>query len=299
MKLAPFVRTGFGVHPTIDFAALKRYYPDLPPDVWNITSASDLIGWEVMRERHGISDRDAAVPCDLFVWGTGNPPDRRLTRVGGVPWLPKRMSWPVIGDLVTTFLCQFDFRDSRDLKGQRAAGPLPGDLLLVFVAEEESAFQADERQLRFVWVSAEEMDVYTAADVPKPTAGFEFVTAWGAHYRTNDVPTKWEQAYDIPEKEGGGRCWKLPTMWGTKIGGVPYHSAENFDEVPPNYLCQLVSIQASTETKWPWLDREEPLNDGFRDDGVHAHKNELMIGDMGELTFYLSDDGRITVESAW
>jgi hypothetical protein len=297
MTLAPFVRTGPGVHPSIDFVALKRCYPDLPPDVWNITSASDIIGWEVMRERHGIADPDA-VPCDLFVWGTGEPPDRRLTRVGGVPWLPKRTPWPLIGDVVTTFLCQFDFRDGRDLKGQRAAGPLPGDLLLVFVAEEESVYTADENQMRFLWVSANETEVYTAADVPEPTASFEFVTAWGARYRTQDVPTKWEQAYEIRENEAGGRSSMLPILWGTKIGGVPYHSQENFDEVPPNYLCQLVSIQASDDTKWPWIDREEPLNDRFGNDGIYARKNDLMIGDMGEMSFYLSDDGRVTVESA-
>jgi len=293
MQLAPFVRTGSGVHPTIDFAALHRCYPDLPPDVWNITSASDLIAWEVMRERYGIQDPNA-VPCDLFVWGTGEPPDRRLTRVGGVPWLPKRIAWPVIGDVITTFLCQFDFRDSRDLKGQRVAGRLPGDLLLVFVAEEESVFRGDERQMRFVWVSANEMDVYTAADMPEPTAGFKFVTAWGARYRTSDVPTKREQAYKIHEDE----YWKLPVLQGTKIGGVPYHSQENFDEVPPEYLCQLVSIQASADTKWPWIDREAPLTD-FGDDGIHSHKNDLMIGDMGELTFYLADDGRVTIDCAW
>lgn len=295
MTLAPFIRTGSGVHPTIDFAALSRYYPDLLPDVRNITSASDLIGWEVMRERYGISDPDA-VPCDLFVWGTGEPPDRRLTRVGGVPWLPKRTPWPVVGDVVTNFLCQFDFRDSRDFTGQRASRPLPGDLLLVFVAGEEGMLWGNERDMRFAWASADETEVYSAADVPEPTRPFEFVTAWGARYRTSDVPTKLEQAHEIPESEG---CWDLPTLWGTKIGGVPYNSQGTHEGVPNGYLCQLVSIQASPETKWPWIDREEPLNLEFDDEeSISADKNCLMLGDMGELTFFLRDDGTITVEFA-
>lgn len=296
MTLAPFVRTGNGVHPTIDFERLRAQYPDLPADVWNIGSASDLIGWETLRSRYGISAADA-VPCDLFVWGIGEPPDRRLTRVGGVPWLPKRMPWPTIGKTVTTFLCQFDFRDSKDLTGQLAGESLPGDLLLVFVAGEHSALMADQRELRFVWVSAEETDVYTRDDVPAATKPFNFVTAWGARYRSEDIPSKWDKAYDIPKEAASGRLWMLPVLWGTKIGGVPYDSQENLDEPPPNYLCQLCSIQASS-TSWPWVDAEKPLDDRYGDDGVHGDKHSLMIGDMGELTLFMRADGTITAQSA-
>ena len=292
MTLAPFVRTGMGVHPTLDLEALVRYYPDLPLDVWNISSPSDLIGWEVMRDRFGIQDPDA-VACDLFVWGAGEPPDRRLTRVGGVPWLSKNTPWPVIDGVVTTFLCQFDFRDSRDLIGQRASGELPGDLLLVFVADEDSALFGDEARMRFVWSSADEADIVTAEDVPEPTHPFEFVTTWGVRYRTVDVPSKWEQAYRIPPDAADGRCWSLPVLWGTKIGGVPYNSQANLDEVPPGYLCQLTSIQASDDLPWPWVDREAPL-----EESIHAPKNCLMIGDMGELTLFLDEDSVVRVESA-
>ncbi|HHK41181.1 MAG TPA: hypothetical protein ENJ50_02080, partial [Planctomycetaceae bacterium] len=99
MAWAPFVRTGTGVHPTLDFDALLQFYSGFPLDVWNITSPSELIGWEVMRDRYGIRDPHA-VPCDLFVWGFREPPDRRLTRVGGVPWLSKDTPWPVIDGVV-------------------------------------------------------------------------------------------------------------------------------------------------------------------------------------------------------
>ncbi len=295
MTLAPFVRIGTGIHPTVDRESLMRCYPDLPVDVWNISSASDLIGWEKGRTLYKIED-DCAVPCDVFVWGVGEPPDRRLTRVGGVPWLPRRTPWPVIGDVVTTFLCQFDFRDSRDLRGQRVSGALPGDLLLVFVADDSAALSGDDQAMRFVWVSAEETDIVTAAEVPKPSCPFNFVTAWGVRYRTADIPSKWEEAYEIPEDAAGGRCWSLPVLWGSKIGGVPYNSQENQTEQPPDYLCQLVSIQASN-TRWPWVDREAPLQD-FGSDGIHEDKNCLMIGDMGEVTFFLRDDGSVTVQSA-
>ena len=296
MKLAPFVQSGSGVHPTIDLERLRAHYPDHPADVWNIGSASDLLGWEAMRTQYGITAPDA-VPCDLFVWGTGEPSDRRLTRVGGVPWLPKSTPWPTIRNTVTTFLCQFDFRDSKDLHGQLAGESLPGDLLLVFVADEYSALTAAEEEMQFVWVSAQETDVYTRDDVPKATQPFDFVTGWGARYRGEDIPAQWDKAYDIPDDAGSGKLWCLPVLWGTKIGGVPYHSQENQHEVPPNYLCQLVSIQASN-TSWPWVDYETPLDPGFGDDGVYGDKQQLMIGDMGELTLFMRDDGAVTASSA-
>jgi hypothetical protein len=295
MSLAPFVHIGTGVHPTVDRESLMRCYPDLPLDVWNISSASDLIGWEKGRTGYKIEDT-SAVPCDLFIWGVGEPPDRRLTRVGGVPWLPRRTPWPAIDDVVTTFLCQFDLRDSRDLIGQRVSGDLPGDLLLVFVADESAPLTGDAQEMRFVWVSAEETDIVTAADVPKPTHQFDFVTAWGVRYRTADIPSKWKEAYEISDDAPSGRCWMLPVLWGTKIGGVPYNSQENHTEPPPGYLCQLISIQAS-ETRWPWVDRELPLQN-FGDNGIYEDKNSLMIGDMGELTLFLHNDGSVSAEGA-
>ncbi|MBB01150.1 MAG: hypothetical protein CMJ47_00730 [Planctomyces sp.] len=296
MTLAPFVETGSGVHPTIDLERLRNHYKNHPADVWNIGSASDLLGWQAMREQFGITDSDA-VPCDLFVWGIGEPPDPRLTRVGGTPWLPKAIPWPTFGGDAATFFCQFDFRDSKDLDGQLAGESLPGDLLLVFVAGQHSAMTGDEDELQFVWVSAEETDVYTKTDVPDAANPFEFVTAWGVRFRGEDVPSKWDKAYDITDDAGSGRLWCLPVLWGTKIGGVPYHSQENQHEVPSDYLCQLVSIQAS-DTTWPWVNQESALPEGFGDDGIHGNKQKLMIGDMGELTLFMRDDGKITVDSA-
>ena len=296
MTLAPFVRTGNGVHPVVDLEQLRAHYLNLPADVWNIGSASDLLGWENMRAKFGIADPDA-VPCDVFVWGIGEPPDRRLTRVGGVPWLPKSTPWPTFGNTVATFLCQFDFRDSKDLHGQLAGQSLPGDLLLVFVAGEYSALTGDDEELEFLWVSADENDVYTQTDVPAGAQSFDFVTAWGARFRSKDIHSQWDKAYKIPDDAGSGRFWCLPVLWATKIGGVPYNSQENHDAPPPNYLCQLVSIQASG-TSWPWINHEQPLASGFGDDGIHADKHHLMIGDMGELTLFMRDDGTVTASSA-
>ena len=261
-----------------------------------LVAASDLLGWENMRAKCGITASDA-VPCDIFVWGIAEPPDRRLTRVGGVPWLPKTTPWPTFGNKVATFLCQFDFRDSKDLHGQLAGESLPGDLLLVFVAGEHSALAGDEEEMQFVWVSADEIEVYTQDDVPEATQSFDFVTAWGARYRSEDIPSQWDKAHEIPCDAGSGRPWCLPVLWATKIGGVPYDSQQIHYAPPPNYLCQLVSIQASSTT-WPWVDQEQPLPPGFGADGMHGDKQQLMIGDIGELTLFMRDDGTVTASSA-
>lgn len=294
--LAPFVRTDTGFHYSIDYAELLKFYGNLNLDVWCISSSSALIGWETFRERHGLIDSHP-VPCDLFVWGTGQAPDQRLTRIGGTPWLSKSTPWPTINGVVTSFLCQFDFRDSRDLVGN-----LPGDLLLVFVADEYAVHRGEVEKMRFVWVSADETEIVGFADVPMPTHPFEHVQAWGVRYRGVDLPNTWERAYEVDEehkeKNSFVSFWKLPVLWATKIGGVPHHSQENQDYVPAGYLCQLVSIQARSHTSWPWVDQEAPLTNGFAKDGMYALENQLMIGDMGEISFYLRDDGSISIESA-
>lgn len=291
--LAPFVKTNSGHHYSIDRNELLKYYRDLPLDVWNISSPSRLVSWEVLRERHRITDVEG-VPCDLFVWGTGAPPDRRLTRVGGVPWLPKSIPWPTIHGKVLSFLCQFDFRDSFDIVGE-----LPGDLLLIFVADEDAFFCADAERMRFIWVSANDVDVIEFADVPAPADPFEHVCAWGVRFRTVDAPNCWDLAHKASESDGSvAGVSSLPVLWGTKIGGVPYDSQQNFDSVPKNYLCQLVSIQPSPETLWPWVDHEPSLTMDFGQGGIHSAKSNLMIGDMGEITFFLQPDGSITMQSS-
>lgn len=296
---APFLKTISGVHPQIDFDALELAYPDNSPDIWNVGSASDLISWQRLRQWHGIEGPDA-IPCDVFVWGKGVPPDLRMTRVGGTPFLPKWIPWPTVEDSIAQFLCQFDFRDSKDLVGQTVARDLPGDILLVFTKAESSLLPGDEKQFRFIWVSADESDddVIAAADIPVAANPFAFVTAWGARFRTFDIPSKWDAAFDIPDDASRGRTWILPVYWATKIGGVPYHSQQIQRQVPADFLCQLISIQPSDSTKWPWVNVEQPLDLSSKKNGIHHNNNSLSIGDLGELSFYLRKSGQISVDAA-
>jgi hypothetical protein len=297
MDLAPFIKLAEGIHPVVDYTQLQSCYPEIEDEVSNISSASDLLGWEKLREQYEIRDSQE-VPCDIFVWGVGPSPDPRLTRIGGVPWLPKHQPWPDIDGVIPVFLCQFNFQDSKDLIGQRVAEKLPGDILLVFVADENSAMSNELKEMRFVWVSAEDKEVIDQSDVPAPTNPFEFVKAWGVRYRGRDIPTKWDQAYEIPDGAGEGMVWALPVLRATKIGGVPYNSQDNHRVVPPQFLCQLVSVQASMNTIWPWIDRKDPIKDFSGEDGIYNPGNTLLIGDLGELSIFLDDENKVFITSA-
>jgi len=294
MSLAPFVRTGDGVHPTLDYAALSAHYGDRRRSPWCITSPVDLLGWQEGREEFGITEFPR-VETDLFVWGAGEPPDARLTRVGGVPFLPRRAAWPRIRGTDATFFCQFDFRDSRDL-----VGDLPGDLLLVFVEDvEETPLMGDRAGMHFEWVSADERDVVSADDMPRGVR-WPFVKTWGVRHRSYDAPAAFERISAMSDRELDKLhedAFELPVHWATKIGGMPYQSQERGAQVPDGFLCQLVSIQAAADTEWPWCDVREPLS-SYGDDSVHADHNDLMIGDMGELSCYLRPDGTVEVEAA-
>jgi hypothetical protein len=197
------------------------------------------------------------------------------------------VAWPTFGESVGTFLCQFDFTDSRDLVPK-----LPGDILLIFVADAESL--VTDEQVSFIWVASDETEVVREADAPSPTQPVPFVQAWGVRHRTVDLPSCWEDARTLAKES----AWRLPVLWATKIGGVPYDSQDQHGEPPPGYLCQICSVQTHSNVAWPWVDRRAPLSMGFDSEGIYGQKNQLMFGDMGELTFYLQENGTIDVAAA-
>jgi hypothetical protein len=108
-----------------------------------ITSPSDLCQNEILRrELRDEFDWGEPVPIDIFVMADGEPPDRHVTKLGGLPYRAADASWPVRRNgLPLVFLGQFDFSDSRDL-----TGPLPGDVLLVFA---DDAYMPEN--LHFEW----------------------------------------------------------------------------------------------------------------------------------------------------
>lgn len=69
-------------------------------------------------------------------------------------------------------------------------------------------------------------------------------------------------------------------------------------EAPKQFLCQLVSVQASINTIWPWINRKDPFRDFSGEDGIYTPGNTLLIGDLGELSIFLDAENNIFIESA-
>ena len=73
------------------------------------------------------------MPTDIFLLNLGEPEQRAVTKVGGLPYRAAGKPWPIAqSGAPMTFLTQFCFVDSRDL-----VPPLPGDMLLVFIEGKE------------------------------------------------------------------------------------------------------------------------------------------------------------------
>ncbi len=101
-----------------------------------------------------------AVPSHVFVWGIGEPQNRRLTKIGGLPFLSKQQVWPTddLGSPVP-FLAQISFVDSKNL----FSFSLPGDVLLIFATD-----HAKPDHWRAVWQQSnvDDSELVTWMDVP-------------------------------------------------------------------------------------------------------------------------------------
>lgn len=131
------------LHPRIDMPTLARVYRTAPPCMSWIDEPFDLWACEAIRQRW-LPAHDT-IPTDMFLWGRGEAPDPRMTKIGGVPYLPRDTPWPQHRGRPLTFVAQFGFHDSRDLVSK-----LPGDVLLVFAPDRDALL--DARRLHTLWV---------------------------------------------------------------------------------------------------------------------------------------------------
>jgi hypothetical protein len=79
------------------------------------------------------------VPTDVFVWRAGEPTQRAVTKIAGLPYRPAGRPLPLApsGEPLT-FVTQICFADSREL-----VPPLPGDVLLIFATGKPSPRRDD------------------------------------------------------------------------------------------------------------------------------------------------------------
>ena len=198
------------------------------------------------------------VPVDVAVWAKGEPANRAVTKIGGLPYRPSGRPWPIdsAGNAMR-FVAQLCFADSRDL-----VSPVPGDILLVF--GDDDALLEPER-LAFEWwpLGLEAL----ASDVPD--ADDALAPFHAQLHRTHD--------------------WADDSIFeGTKIGGVPQF-IQDVPEVHGTFIAAIGSISVPTDQRHPFVNVAAPRG--------WSRENDLMIGDMGSLYLFLQADGHIVAVS--
>lgn len=290
-------------HPEFDLDAATKCYSKVARELTGeqITSPFDLFSVERLRDEHALR-RGLAVPTDVFVMGKGPAPNPALTRVSGVPYWPKSKPWPESKDgAPCQFLAQFCFKDSLDLHRK-----LPGDLLLIFVPQDDEEWLWEPDLIRLEWASTAENPALLT-DLPKGVKSFSPSEWYGVIHRTLDYPEGIKPARELEVEQ----AYDLPVLNGTKIGGIPHGIQEQpklgrnpvtgqpvllpkrkGKAEPRTFLCQLTSLQAAPEVPYPWTNRKEPLGLDFDSSGIYCEENDCSFGDMGSIYVYMEPSGR-------
>jgi hypothetical protein len=161
------------------------------------------------------------IPTDVVVWARGEPADRSVTKIGGLPYRPSDVPWPVgDGGQPLRFIGQLCFADSRDV-----VPPLPGDILLVFGDDE--ALVAEAERLVFEWWPLTTGSLVSQA----PAVDEEALVPFHATlHRTED--------------------WDTAIFEGTKIGGMP-RFIQDTPDVSDAFIGAIGSIAYFCSDEWP------------------------------------------------
>lgn len=252
-----------------------------------ISGPYDIAVLEQLREAsYALLPGIERVPTDVFVWYRGEPDERAVTKIGGLPYRTAGTPWPVVPSGVPlTFVAQFCFADSHDIVPE-----LPGEILLIFTEPHPYEFDGnmfydllgeDEEDsfLMFEWVSLTSHPLIASQDIPETR--LKILPCYGAIHRSWDYPQVDGFAYPeiarhIP-----------PIFQATKIGGVcPWMEYEPHGT--QGYLCSLSSLDNDIHQPFPFLNVPEAT--GWK----QWYENQrLMIGDVGFLNFFLREDGTL------
>lgn len=211
--------------------------------------------------------------CVCFVFGGGEETnDRETTRIGGLPFWPADLAWPLTQDGVPKqFIGQFDFRNIAWPE------PLPGDVLTVhfdYECDGDGRFcgPADGAAATLVWHDSQKVKNLIDRDkLPPPNEWYEEPGPfYGLPVLVTDYKSKWsEHAHAL-------------TIHGMKIGGHSPLFRTNWQEslsalTSPVFLCSIgyVLPDPDKEEKDAWL----PSKPGF-DPG---QAGEVMFDDVGVL----------------
>lgn len=227
-------------------------------------------------------DLGRAVPTDIFLWGIGKPPKSYLTKIGGVPYRPKDAPWPKAANRPMTFFAQYCFLDSKDLFNR----PLPGDIMLVFLKDEDSIYSpGDAGACRIEWYRYPISSRASANECPK--AGFNVPRLYGVRHRTCDYP----ESEEIFQKEGHAQYWLLATSQATRIGGCTWVIQDRKWSPRDRLICTLsyVSVPSLWVEAWPFVNVKSTRNLSKRE----QKKLEIELCDAGCLYFAIDKKGKV------
>ncbi|SIO65795.1 protein of unknown function [Singulisphaera sp. GP187] len=233
------------------------------PTVYESTSVASRAAQEAEARYQGFSvetEPDGPETVDELFWLPGEPPERSVTKVAGLPYRPPGLPWPMtVNGKPFPFFAQFCFADSRELFDRR----LPGDVLLVF-ARGPDAYHVDpyQRSLRIEWMPLGLSDLVGPGAVP--ATGWDLLPFFGVHLRTDD------------DRHFGEWCI-------TKVGGWPDFVQ---DGLPGGFLGGRLLVQVAPPQRVPGRWDRWP---GTPEVGLPGE--ELAFGDAGVLDLMLMSDG--------
>jgi hypothetical protein len=285
------------LHEQLDIAHWKQVFSvarmraaGQKPDDFNITGPRSIAVIEQLREETFASlPGIERMPTDIFILSRGEPAQRAVTKISGLPYRAAGKPWPMTpSGTPMNFVAQFCFVDSHDLVPQ-----LPGDLLLIFVEGKEWRQHrnvgydwiwgyGDHRDsaVAFEWVSLGNFPLITLEEIPKTP--WSLTPFYGTLYRTWDYPNADGFAY--PEVADH----IATTLEAMKIGG-DYPSPWIPQEDLGAYLCTLNTVFCEDDT-YPFLNVPEPVS---FEEWRAGSSFPLQIGDMGLMNVFLAADGSI------
>lgn len=254
-----------------------------------ITSPASLCNNELLRrELQDQFDWGPAVPVDIFIMADGEPADRSVTKIGGLPCRRKDAPWPHSPDgRPMAFLAQFNFADSRDI-----VGSLPGDLLLIFVECPDGNFvnkgSSFIDSVHFEWRSLDGA-LEDLVDALPATEGI-IKPCYGHIARVTSYPEATREPFSRADPVCRG-CYvssdfAIPQYFGTQIGSAPYLLTDLYD-TPGRPLCTVAAVCVDTHGPYPWVNRFEPL---LPPEARGFELGYFTLGDTGALYVLIDDD---------
>ncbi len=310
---------------------LNRWIKEFPLAEHSSKSSFDLVGPKgialVEQARRQLKQQGKlprnGIPCDLFVWNKGEPDNRELTKVGGLPCWPDSKPWPKHKNRNMKFVGQINFMDSRDI-----VPALPGDVLTVFVDDLHGAWQ----HLHYHWVRSGTKKWFQPSRHSTWEKLSPFAPCYGDIHRTvvyPDLPLVLLDSFPfrfarLADSTRIGGCYCPSGEMSYDPADDPDYASMSDKELERNYEKAMIAMLSgdgeSEEEDSIWIDRyfyrcemrkhseflcelssintiadKFPFLNSARDDSLLREPSQplLNIVDAGSVSFFLSKKRRV------